>query len=67
MTYKDYNDYELLNFIAENNDNALDIIYKKYEPVIVNLAQRYFFSNEMEDEKKKWRDEKIGILSRKNY
>ena len=31
MDYKDYNDYELLEFIAENDENASDILFQKYE------------------------------------
>lgn len=40
MNYKEYNDNELLYYIHENNENALDIIYQKYSPLIHNLANR---------------------------
>ena len=35
MNYSDYNDYELLSYIEENNEDANNIIFKKYEPIIV--------------------------------
>lgn len=38
MNYKEYNDNELLYYISENNEEALEIIYKKYEPLIYRLA-----------------------------
>ncbi|MEG0026497.1 MAG: sigma-70 family RNA polymerase sigma factor [Bacilli bacterium] len=42
MNYKEYNDYELLAFISENNEEANDIIYEKYRPIIVSIANRMF-------------------------
>ena len=38
MDYKDFNDYELLNYIAEGNEDANNIIIKKYEPLINKVA-----------------------------
>lgn len=38
MDYKDFNDYELINYIAEGNEEASNIIIKKYEPLILNIA-----------------------------
>ena len=32
MNYSDYNDYELLSYVQENNEEATDVLYKKYEP-----------------------------------
>lgn len=43
--YKEYNDYELLDFVAENNEDAINIIHKKYEPIVINMAKEYFSSN----------------------
>lgn len=40
MDYKDYNDYELLNYIAEGNEDANNIIIKKYEPLIIGIANK---------------------------
>ena len=35
-----YNDYELLDFISENNEEANEILYDKYRPIIISLAKR---------------------------
>lgn len=40
MEYKNYNDYELLNYIYEGNEEANNIIIKKYEPLITKIAIR---------------------------
>lgn len=40
MNYKEYNDNELLYYVYENNEEAVEIVYKKYEPLIYNLAHR---------------------------
>ena len=40
MDYKDYNDYELLDYIAEGNEDANNIIIKKYEPLIIKIANK---------------------------
>jgi len=42
MDYKDYNDNELLWYVAEQNEAAVDILYKKYEPLIVNFAKKMY-------------------------
>lgn len=40
MEYKDFNDYELLSYIAEGNEEANNIIIKKYEPLINKIATK---------------------------
>ncbi len=40
MEYKDFNDYELLNLIAEGSEEANNIIIKKYEPLINKIATK---------------------------
>lgn len=40
MDYKEYNDFELLNYIAEKNEEATNIMYKKYEPLIANISRK---------------------------
>ena len=30
MQYREYNDYELLNYISENNEEANEILFEKY-------------------------------------
>ncbi|MDO4962495.1 MAG: sigma-70 family RNA polymerase sigma factor [bacterium] len=42
MDYKDYNDYELLSYIKEGNEDANNILIKKYEPLIVKIASRMY-------------------------
>jgi len=38
--YEKYNDYELLNYISESNEEANNILFKKYEPLIKSLAKK---------------------------
>lgn len=40
MDYKEYNDYELINYISEGNEDANNILLKKYEPLIKKEALR---------------------------
>ncbi len=40
MDYNDYNDYELLEYISEGNEDANNIIIKKYEPLINKIATK---------------------------
>lgn len=40
MDYRDYNDYELVEFIYEGNEEANNIILEKYTPMINNLASK---------------------------
>lgn len=42
MDYRDYNDSELLSYIAENSEEANEIIFKKYEPLIFTTAKRMY-------------------------
>lgn len=42
MNYKNINDYELLYYVKENDDNALNTLFNKYEPVINKLASKYY-------------------------
>ena len=41
MDYIDLNDYEILNLIVENNEDANEIMYKKYKPLIVNISKKF--------------------------
>ena len=41
MTYKEYNDYELISLAQEQNEDAIEIIYKKYQPLILKKCKRY--------------------------
>ena len=40
MNYSELNDYELIYYINENNEEANNIIIKKYEPLIISIVNR---------------------------
>lgn len=40
MNYKDYNDFELISYIRENSEEANEILFEKYKPMIVTLATK---------------------------
>lgn len=42
MKYRDYNDYELLSYIEENNESANEIIFEKYKPLIINTSKNVY-------------------------
>lgn len=42
MKYSDLNDYELLSYISENDSSANEIIFEKYKPLIVEIANRLY-------------------------
>lgn len=42
MNYKDVNDYELVYRIRENDDDAVNVMLKKYEPIIISIAKKYY-------------------------
>lgn len=42
MNYKNINDYEQLYLIRENDDEAKNIIFEKYKPIIFSLASKYY-------------------------
>ena len=39
--YKEYNDYEILYMIGENDDDTFNLLYKKYYPLILKYANKY--------------------------
>ena len=41
MDYKEYNDYELVSLAQEGNEDAIDLIYKKYNPIIKSKCRKY--------------------------
>lgn len=43
MDYKDINDYELLYMVSENSEDAIDILYKKYKPLIDKKIRNWSF------------------------
>ncbi len=44
MKYKDYNDNELISYIAESNEEANEILYEKYRPLIIGTANKMYKS-----------------------
>lgn len=42
MNYRNFNDNELLCYIHENNEEASDILFKKYEPLITSTAKKMY-------------------------
>lgn len=54
MNYKNYNDYELIYMVRENDDYSYDILFNKYLPIIKNIAKKYYnlynsYSYDLED------------------
>lgn len=45
MNYKEYNDYEILNYIADADQDAIELMYKKYEPLIYSIAKKLMKNN----------------------
>ena len=41
MNYKDLNDFELLDYIYGQNEDANEILLYKYRPLIVSIAKKY--------------------------
>jgi len=42
VNYKDYNDNEILSYINESNEEAIELIYEKYKPLINKIATNLF-------------------------
>ncbi len=40
MDYRDLNDFELLNYVAEGNEDANNIVLEKYKPMINKFASK---------------------------
>ncbi len=41
MKYREYNDFELLSFVCEQNEEANEILYEKYKPLITQISNIY--------------------------
>lgn len=41
MNYKDFNDFELLDYVYGQNEDANEILLYKYRPLIVSIAKKY--------------------------
>lgn len=42
MDYKDYNDYELIYMVRENDEDNCDILFNKYYGIVKKIASKYF-------------------------
>ncbi|NLM63126.1 MAG: sigma-70 family RNA polymerase sigma factor [Mollicutes bacterium] len=42
MKYRDYEDGELVSLIEENHEDAREILFEKYRPLIVSLANKMY-------------------------
>lgn len=40
MNYKEYNDYELLDYIHSCNEEANEILIYKYRPLTISIAKK---------------------------
>lgn len=39
--YKDLNDYEVMYLVEENDENAKEVLFNKYKPLILKIAYQY--------------------------
>lgn len=44
MNYKDYNDYELIYMVRENDEDSYYVLFNKYMPIIRKIAYSYYKS-----------------------
>lgn len=47
MDYKDYNDGELFMLVCEDDENAKEILFNKYKPLIDVIVKKYIYSAKM--------------------
>lgn len=40
MNYQELNDFELISYVNENNEEAKNIMFDKYKPLIISIAKR---------------------------
>ena len=41
VQYKEFNDYELLYMVNENDETAYTLLYEKYKPLVLTFAKKY--------------------------
>lgn len=44
MDYKDYDDGELFMLVCEDDENAKEILFNKYKPIIDTIVKKYMYS-----------------------
>ncbi len=42
MDYRQYNDYELIDYVRESSEEANDILFAKYRPLIMSFAKKMY-------------------------
>lgn len=42
MKYKNYNDYELIYMVRENDSTSKDLLYQKYFPIISSITHEFY-------------------------
>lgn len=42
MNYREYNDNELIDYVRESSEEASDILFEKYKPLIGSLAKKMY-------------------------
>lgn len=42
MNYKNLNDYEIYYMIKENDDTSLELMFKKYEPIMMKFCKKFY-------------------------
>lgn len=42
MDYREFNDNEILSYISEKNEDAIELIYEKYKPLINKIANNLY-------------------------
>ena len=45
MKYREYNDFELISYIKEQNEEANEIMYSKYRPLVIKMAKKLYKNN----------------------
>lgn len=42
MNYKNYNDYELISMVRENDEFSYYSLFKKYKPIVKNISKEFY-------------------------
>ncbi len=42
MKYQNYNDHELISIVSENHEEVHTILFEKYKPLIIKMAQKMY-------------------------
>ena len=42
QNYSQYNDYELVYMVQEENENAYQILYDKYQPLLRQIVSHFY-------------------------